>query len=73
MHLPIYSSAHDRWNSLNWWLNIFLEPLLVKYQVSVVLSGRDHFYERIKPQRVIYYFISGGGGGKAQSGQIKRI
>ncbi|HXV81314.1 MAG TPA: metallophosphoesterase [Candidatus Binatia bacterium] len=61
-HLPIYSSAHDGWTGLNWWLNIFLEPLLVKYRVSVVLSGHDHFYERIKPQRGIYYFISGGGG-----------
>jgi 3',5'-cyclic AMP phosphodiesterase CpdA len=66
MHLPIYSSAHDTWNSLNWWLNIFLEPLLVKYRVSVVLSGHDHYYERIKPQRGIYYFISGGGGAEVR-------
>jgi 3',5'-cyclic AMP phosphodiesterase CpdA len=73
MHLPIYSSAHDGWNSLNWWLNIFLEPLLVKYRVSVVLSGHDHFYERIKPQKGIYYFISGGGGGELRAVKPKEF
>jgi hypothetical protein len=25
----------------------------------VVLTGHEHFYERIKPQRGIYYFIAG--------------
>ena len=30
-----------------------LEPLFVKYNVSVVLHGHDHFYERIKPQKGI--------------------
>lgn len=39
-----------------------LEPLFVKYGVTVALSGHEHFYERLKPQHGIYYFISGGGG-----------
>jgi hypothetical protein len=30
--------------------------------VSVVFSGHDHFYERIKPQNGIIYFVCGGGG-----------
>ena len=37
-----------------------LEPLFLKYGVDVVLAGHEHFYERIKPQKGIYYFISGG-------------
>ena len=30
--------------------------------MNIVLSGHEHFYERIKPQKGIYYFISGAGG-----------
>ncbi|HEY6365527.1 MAG TPA: metallophosphoesterase [Candidatus Binatia bacterium] len=73
MHLPIYSSAHDSLNDLNWWLKIFLEPLLVKHRVSVVLSAHDHFYERIKPQRGIYYFVSGGGGAEVREVKQKEF
>jgi hypothetical protein len=36
-----------------------LEPLFVQYGVDVVFQGHEHFYERIKPQRGIYYFIVG--------------
>jgi hypothetical protein len=39
-----------------------LEPLLEKYKVDVVFSGHEHFYERIKPQKGIHYFISGAAG-----------
>ena len=39
-----------------------LEPLLIKYNVSVVLTGHDHFYERVKPQKGITYFVTGSGG-----------
>ena len=37
-----------------------LEPLFLKYGVDVVLAGHEHFYERMKPQKGIHYFISGG-------------
>jgi len=37
-----------------------LEPLFLKYGVDAVFAGHEHFYERIKPQKGIYYFISGG-------------
>ena len=36
-----------------------LEPLFVKYNVSVVFTGHDHFYERVKPQQGIVYFVVG--------------
>ena len=59
-HQPLYSSG-DRHGS-DEQLRAVLEPLFVQFGVSVVFSGHDHFYERIKPQKGIYYFISGAGG-----------
>jgi hypothetical protein len=38
--------------------------------VNVVLAGHEHFYERVKPQKGIYYFISGAGG-KLREGNVK--
>jgi predicted MPP superfamily phosphohydrolase len=57
-HHPLYSSGGTHGSDLA--LRDQLEPLFVKYGVNVVLSGHDHFYERIKPQKGIYYFVSGG-------------
>jgi len=56
-HHPLYSSGERHGPSLE--LRAILEPLLLKYGVNLVLSGHEHFYERIKPQRDIYYFILG--------------
>ena len=56
-HHPLYSSGEKHGPSLE--LRGVLEPLLIKYGVNLVLSGHEHFYERIKPQRDIYYFILG--------------
>ena len=39
-----------------------LEPMFVKHGVSVVLTGHDHIYEHIKPQKGIYHFVVGSGG-----------
>ncbi|HET7112647.1 MAG TPA: hypothetical protein VFI57_03340, partial [Pyrinomonadaceae bacterium] len=36
-----------------------------------VFAGHEHFYERIKPQNGIYYFISGSGG-KLRKGDVKK-
>ena len=33
-----------------------------KAGVSVVFAGHDHFYERIKPQKGIVYFVTRSGG-----------
>jgi Calcineurin-like phosphoesterase len=59
-HHPLYSSG-DRHGS-DFRLRDVLEPLFVKYNVSVVLNGHDHFYERVKPQKGIAYFVVGSGG-----------
>jgi predicted phosphodiesterase len=59
-HHPLYSSGDRHGSDLR--LRATLEPLFVKYNVSVVLQGHDHFYERIKPQNGISYFVVGAGG-----------
>ena len=57
-HHPLYSSGDKHGPALE--KRQALEPLFVKHGVSVVFSGHEHFYERIKPQQGIYYFTSGG-------------
>ncbi len=59
-HHPLYSSGGRHGSDTQ--LRNVLEPLFVKYNVSVVLQGHDHFYERIKPQQGITYFVIGSGG-----------
>jgi predicted MPP superfamily phosphohydrolase len=68
-HHPLYSSG-DRHGS-DFRLREALEPLFQKYDVSVVLSGHDHFYERLKPQKGINYFVVGSGG-QLRKGNIDR-
>jgi predicted phosphodiesterase len=59
-HHPLYSDGKTHGSSVD--LRVILEPLFLKYGVNVVFSGHDHIYERIKPQKGIYYFVSGSGG-----------
>jgi 3',5'-cyclic AMP phosphodiesterase CpdA len=59
-HHPLYSSAERHGSELD--LREILEPLFIKYGVSVVFQGHDHIYERTKPQQGITYFVSGAGG-----------
>ncbi len=59
-HHPLYSSAKRHGASVD--LRVLLEPIFVLYGVNAVFSGHDHVYERIKPQRGIYYFVSGAAG-----------
>ena len=59
-HHPLYSSARTHGSSLD--LRAILEPLFVRYGVSVVFAGHDHVYERTKPQQGIVHFVSGAGG-----------
>ena len=59
-HHPPYSSG-ERHGSDPQTRNA-LEPLFLKYNVSVVFTGHDHFYERVKPQKGIVYFVVGSGG-----------
>jgi hypothetical protein len=59
-HHPLYSNARRHGSSVD--LRLLLEPIFVKYGVNVVFSGHDHTYERIHPQKGIYYFVSGAAG-----------
>ena len=63
-HHPLYSDGDRHGSNLE--LRPLLEPLLVRYDVNVVFSGHDHFYQRIKPQQNITYFVEGA------SGQLRR-
>jgi predicted MPP superfamily phosphohydrolase len=67
-HHPLYSSGKKHGSDVE--LRQVLEPLLVKHGVNVVFAGHEHFYERIKPQKGIYHFISGAGG-QLRNGDIK--
>ncbi len=51
-------------------MRTIVEPLFIKYGVSVVFAGHEHFYERIKPQKGIAYFTSGGAA-KLREGNIR--
>ena len=68
-HHPLYSSAGRHGSDVS--LRDKLEPLLVAYNVSVVFTGHDHVYERIKPQKDIVYFVAGSGG-KLSPGDLDR-
>src|SRR5207247_9210418 len=57
---PLYSDGGRHGSSFD--LRILVEPILVRYGVDVVFSGHDHVYERLKPQKGIYYFVSGAAG-----------
>ena len=59
-HHPLYSNADRHGSSVD--LRVLLEPIFVKHGVNVVFSGHDHVYERLKPQKGIYYFVSGAAG-----------
>ncbi|MDX2034353.1 MAG: metallophosphoesterase [Blastocatellia bacterium] len=68
-HHPIYSSGRTHGSDRR--LRELLEPLFLRAGVQLVLSGHDHFYERLKPQKGIAYFVSGGAG-KLRRGDINR-
>jgi len=68
-HHPIYSSGEKHGSNVE--LRNVLEPVMVKYGVDVVFTGHEHFYERMKPQKGINYFIVGSSG-KLRKGNIGR-
>ena len=67
-HHPPFSSGgrHGSDNELRH----LLHSVFVQYGVDAVFNGHDHFYERIKPQDGITYFISGAAG-KIRKGDIE--
>jgi 3',5'-cyclic AMP phosphodiesterase CpdA len=67
-HHPLYGNAGRHGSAVD--IRVLLEPLLVKYGINVVFSGHDHVYERVKPQKGIYYFVAGSGG-QLRQGDLK--
>ena len=68
-HHPLYSSGKthgsaDLQRSL-------IEPVFLKYGVNVVFTGHEHFYERIKPQKGVAYFIIGSSS-KLRRGDLEK-
>ena len=69
LHHPLYSSAGFHGSATE--LRTVLEPLFTKYGVQVVFAGHDHVYERVKPQKGIYYFTEGASG-ELRAGDLKK-
>ena len=67
-HHPPYSSGGRHGSNIP--IRRAWEPLFVKHNVSVAFTGHEHFYERIKPQQGILYFITGAAG-KLAPGDIR--
>ena len=68
-HHPLYSSGETHGSAeLQRGL---LEPLFVKHGVNLVLTGHEHFYERLKPQKGIQYFIIGNSA-KLRKGDLSK-
>lgn len=59
-HHPLYSSGQFHGPATD--LRQLLEPMFVKYGVDVVFAGHEHVYERVHPQKGIYYFTEGASG-----------
>ena len=68
-HHPLYSSARHHGSTES--LRRSFEPLFVRYNVSVVMTGHDHTYERTKPQQGIIHFVAGSAG-KLRKGDLNR-
>jgi hypothetical protein len=59
-HHPLYSDGKTHGPALD--LRKQVEPIFTAHGVSLVLSGHEHFYERLKPQKGITYIILGSSG-----------
>jgi hypothetical protein len=68
-HHPPYSSGGK--HGSNTGLREVLEPIFLKHGVDVAFTGHEHFYERLKPQKGVHYFITGAGG-KLREGDVKK-
>jgi len=68
-HHPLYSSGATH-GSADLQREL-LEPLLLKHGVNVAFMGHEHFYERIKPQKGVAYFIIGSSA-KIRKGDLEK-
>ena len=68
-HHPLYSSGATHGSADA--QRELLEPVFLKHKVNVVISGHEHFYERLKPQKGIAYFILGSSA-KLRKGDLRK-
>ncbi|MEQ1757306.1 MAG: metallophosphoesterase [Vicinamibacterales bacterium] len=68
-HHPLYSSGATH-GSADLQRGL-LEPVFLKYGVNVVFAGHEHFYERLKPQKGVAYFILGSSA-KLRTGDLRK-
>jgi len=68
-HHPLYSSGKTHGSAEL--QRSLIEPVFLKYGVNVVFSGHEHFYERLKPQKGVAYFIIGSSS-KLRRGDLEK-
>jgi len=68
-HHPLYSSGSTH-GSADLQRGL-IEPVFLKYGVNVAFTGHEHFYERIKPQKGVAYFIIGSSA-KLRKGDLQK-
>jgi hypothetical protein len=68
-HHPLYSSGETHGSAEE--QREQLEPIFLKHGVNVVLTGHEHFYERLKPQKGVAYFIIGSSA-KLREGDLRK-
>jgi 3',5'-cyclic AMP phosphodiesterase CpdA len=59
-HHPLYNDGRHHGADAD--LRTQILPMLEQYGVNVVFSGHEHVYERMKPEKNIYYFVLGNSG-----------
>ena len=68
-HHPLYSSGATH-GSADLQRGL-LEPVFLKHGVNVAIMGHEHFYERLKPQKGVAYFILGSSA-KLRKGDLRK-
>jgi hypothetical protein len=68
-HHPLYSSGATHGSADA--QRELLEPVFLKHGVNVVFMGHEHFYERLKPQKGVAYFILGSSS-KLRKGDLRK-
>ena len=68
-HHPLYSSGATHGSADA--QRELLEPLFLKHGVNLAIMGHEHFYERLKPQKGVNYFILGSSA-KLRKGDLRK-